>query len=58
VVGRRSLRLARIDALLGRFSFDATTPIAEGTWEAVYWNVQTAVAAADAVPAAGSPCRC
>jgi acetoin utilization deacetylase AcuC-like enzyme len=49
VVGRRRLRLERIDALLGRFSFDATTPIAEGTWEAVYWNAQTAIAAADAV---------
>jgi acetoin utilization deacetylase AcuC-like enzyme len=49
IVGRRPLRLARIDALLGRFSFDATTPIAEGTWEAVYWNAQTAIAAADAV---------
>jgi acetoin utilization deacetylase AcuC-like enzyme len=49
VVGRRPLRLERIDALLGRFSFDATTPIAEGTWEAAYWNAQTAIAAADAV---------
>ncbi|GAO38709.1 acetylpolyamine amidohydrolase [Sphingomonas changbaiensis NBRC 104936] len=49
IVGRRPLRLNRIDALLGQFSFDATTPIAEGTWDAVYWNAQTAVAAADAV---------
>ena len=31
VVGRRSLRLERIDALLGRFSYDAGTPIAAGT---------------------------
>src|SRR3954471_250689 len=32
VVRRRPLRLDRIDARLGRYSMDASTPIAEGTW--------------------------
>jgi len=45
VVGRRSLRLERIDALLGRYSYDASTPIAVGAWEAAYWSAQTAVSA-------------
>jgi acetoin utilization deacetylase AcuC-like enzyme len=45
VVGRRPLTLTRIDALLGRFSFDAATPIANGTWDAAYWGVQTALTA-------------
>ena len=48
VVRRRSLQLARIDALLGRYSYDASTPIAAGTWEAAYWNAQTALSALDA----------
>ena len=49
VVGRRPLKLNRIDALLGQYSFDTSTPIAEGTWEASYWAAQTALAATDAV---------
>ncbi len=49
VVGRRPLRLDRVDALLGRFSFDATTPITPATWDAAYWNAQTALAATHAV---------
>ncbi|MBV8973355.1 MAG: histone deacetylase family protein [Sphingomonadaceae bacterium] len=49
VVGRRPLTLQRIDALLGRFSFDAATPIAEGTWGAAYWGAQTALTALDRV---------
>ena len=49
VVGRRPLDLGRIDAKLGRHSFDTSTPIAEGTWEAAYWSAQTALAALDAV---------
>src|SRR5262249_32596748 len=43
--GRRPLRLDRIDALLGRFSYDAGTPVAAGTWEAAYWAAQTALTA-------------
>jgi acetoin utilization deacetylase AcuC-like enzyme len=49
VVGRRPLNLSRIDALLGRFSFDTSTPIAAGTWDAAYWAAQTAIAAANSV---------
>lgn len=46
---RRPLRLERIDALLGRYSYDTSTPIAEGTWTASYWAAQTALDALDAV---------
>lgn len=49
VVARRPLTLARIDALLGRFSFDAATPIAGGTWDAAYWGAQAALTALDTV---------
>ena len=48
VVQRRSLKLQRIDALLGQYSFDTSTPIAEGTWQAAYWAAQTALAATEA----------
>jgi acetoin utilization deacetylase AcuC-like enzyme len=49
VVRRRRLRLERIDARLGRYSYDASTPVAEGTWESAYWSVQSGLAAVDAV---------
>jgi acetoin utilization deacetylase AcuC-like enzyme len=49
VVSRRNLDLKRLDARLGRFSFDAVTPIAEGTWEAAYWSAQTVLSATRAV---------
>jgi acetoin utilization deacetylase AcuC-like enzyme len=49
VVGRRPLELDRIDARLGRFSMDASTPIAEGTWESAYWSAQTALSALEPV---------
>ena len=49
VVGRRALNLSRIDARLGQHSFDTSTPIAEGTWQAAYWSAQTALAALQAV---------
>ena len=49
VVQRRPLALQRVDALLGRYSFDTSSPIAEHTWDAAYWAAQTALAAADAV---------
>jgi acetoin utilization deacetylase AcuC-like enzyme len=49
VVGRRPLNLDRIDARLGRYSMDASTPIAEGTWESAYWAAQTALAGLDSV---------
>ena len=49
VVRRRKLSLERIDARLGQYSFDASTPIAEGTWDGAYWSAQTALTALDAV---------
>ena len=35
--------------MLGHYSFDTSTPIGEGTWDAAYWSVQTALAGLDAV---------
>lgn len=49
VVGRRPVRLTRIDALLGRYAFDATTPLGPHAFEASYWSAQAALAAAHAV---------
>jgi len=49
VVRRRPLGLERIDARLGAYSFDASSPIAAGTWEGAYWSAQTALGALDAV---------
>lgn len=48
---RRELRLVRIDALLGRYSFDATTPITATTWAAARASAITAIAAADTIVA-------
>ena len=49
VVGRRLLKLDRIDALIGRYSFDASTPITADTWDSAYWSAQSALAATHAV---------
>jgi acetoin utilization deacetylase AcuC-like enzyme len=49
VIRRRPLALDRIDAKLGLYSYDASTPIAEGTWEGAYWSAQTALSALEAV---------
>jgi acetoin utilization deacetylase AcuC-like enzyme len=49
VVRRRPLALDRIDAKLGAFSFDASSPIAAGTWEGAYWSAQSALTALDHV---------
>ena len=49
VVRRRPLALDRIDARIGRYSFDVSSPIAAGTWEAAYWSAQAALTALDAV---------
>jgi acetoin utilization deacetylase AcuC-like enzyme len=49
VVRRRPIDLDRIDARLGRYSFDASSPIASGTWEGAYWSAQTALTALDHV---------
>jgi len=61
VARRRTLDLDRIDARLGRYSYDTCTPVSAGTWTSAYWNAQTALAALDAVlggePSAFALCR-
>jgi acetoin utilization deacetylase AcuC-like enzyme len=61
IVRRRPLDLERIDARLGQYSFDASSPIAAGTWEGAYWSAQAALTALNAVlggePAAFALCR-
>ena len=49
VVGRRPLKLSRIDARLGQYSYDASTPIGPGTWNATYWSAQAALSGMDAI---------
>jgi acetoin utilization deacetylase AcuC-like enzyme len=49
VVRRRPLALERIDARLGGYAMDASSPIAAGTWDAAYWSAQAALTAAHAV---------
>lgn len=49
VVGRRPLNLSRIDALIGQYSFDASTPLTPQSYDAAYWSVQSALAALGAV---------
>jgi acetoin utilization deacetylase AcuC-like enzyme len=49
VVRRRRLNPGRVDAKMGLFSFDTSTPIAEGTWQSAYCAAQTALAGLDAV---------
>ncbi|OYW21272.1 histone deacetylase family protein [Sphingomonas sp. 32-62-10] len=49
IVGRRPLRLSRIDALVGQYSFDASTPLTADTWDAAYWSTQSALSALAAV---------
>ncbi|WP_338241234.1 histone deacetylase family protein [Aurantiacibacter hainanensis] len=44
---RRALSLDRIDARLGRYAFDAATPISENTWKSAYWSAQTALTAVE-----------
>lgn len=55
VRGRRPLTLSRIDAELGQYAYDCGTPVAEGTWDAVYWNAQTALTALETVMDQGRP---
>jgi acetoin utilization deacetylase AcuC-like enzyme len=49
IVRRRPLDLDRIDARLGLYSFDASTPIAQGTWLSSYWAAQSGLSALDSV---------
>lgn len=52
---RRALNLSRIDADLGQYAYDCGTPVASDTWQAAYWNAQTAVAGTKAVLAEKDP---
>lgn len=45
VVHRRKLDFSRIDAKLGQYSYDTSTPIGEHSWQAAYWGAQTALTA-------------
>ena len=56
VVQRRDVNLDRIDARLGRYSYDAATPITADTWHSAYWSAQTALSALDAVVKEGQQC--
>lgn len=49
VARRRPLDLTRIDARLGAFSMDASTPITAHSWDAAYWGAQCALSAVDAL---------
>lgn len=49
VVGRRALKLERIDGLIGRYSFDASTPLTAESYASAYWSAQSVLAAAQAV---------
>lgn len=54
VVRRRDVRLERVDALAGRYTMDAVTPLTADTWTSAYWNAQTALSATRAVLAGES----
>lgn len=49
IVARRALALTRIDALMGRYALDATTPITPDSWASSYGSAQSALAATQAV---------
>jgi acetoin utilization deacetylase AcuC-like enzyme len=49
VVGRRSLKLNRIDGQIGRYSFDASTPLTAQSWESAHASAQSVLAATHAV---------
>jgi acetoin utilization deacetylase AcuC-like enzyme len=49
IARRRDLKLDRIDALAGRYSLDASTPLTGETWSAAYWSAQSVLAALDAI---------
>ncbi len=55
VKGRRPLNLKRIDAELGRYAYDCGTPVAAGTWDAVYGSAQTALTGMRSVLNSGKP---
>ena len=48
-IRRRPQELERIDARLGRYSYDTCTPVTEGTWDALLAGAATVLEALDAV---------
>ncbi|MGB3627049.1 MAG: hypothetical protein WA989_14555, partial [Henriciella sp.] len=44
----------RVDARLGRFSYDVGTPITPETWVSAYWSAQTALSALDRIVGGGN----
>ena len=48
VVRRRPQVWDRVDAKLGHYGFDTSSPIGQGTWKSAYWSAQTALSALDA----------
>ena len=61
IARRRAVRLDRIDALAGRYSLDASTPLTAESWSSAYWSAQTVLSATRIVlggdPAAFALCR-
>jgi acetoin utilization deacetylase AcuC-like enzyme len=53
LVRRRAQSWDRVDAKLGHYGFDTSSPVGPGTWESAYWSAQTALAALDAALADG-----
>ncbi len=51
--GQRPNDFKAVDGQLANYSFDAATPIVAETWEAAYWNAQTALTALDGVMKSG-----
>lgn len=51
IARRRAVKLDRIDALAGRYSLDASTPLTADTWGAAYWSAQSVLSALDAIRA-------
>jgi acetoin utilization deacetylase AcuC-like enzyme len=45
IVRRRQQQWDRVDARLGHYGFDTSSPIGPGTWDAAYWSAQTALSA-------------
>jgi acetoin utilization deacetylase AcuC-like enzyme len=53
IVRGRPQPWVRVDAKLGYYGFDTSSPIGPGTWEASYWSAQTALSAMKAALADG-----
>lgn len=49
IARRRAVKLDRIDALAGRYSLDASTPLTAESWTSAYWSAQSVLSATQAV---------